>query len=199
MVHRNSLSNLALVAAIVASGACGSSETTEPPPPPPALRTFITTADFTGDIKGAGGLGNAIASADALCQADAGKPAGAATYKAMLVDGVNRVACTTAPCPGSEQADGTTPISRTNASAVFDFSAAGANVFGAGGRPYWTGFVGEGATQPWATVAVGLCGGSWASSADIGDFGSTDFTGWGAIGGGAQVCTARKRLVCVEQ
>jgi len=55
-------------------------------------KTFVTSAEFTGDIRTAGGQLTAIASADALCMVDMNKPAGTSVYKALLVDGTNRVA-----------------------------------------------------------------------------------------------------------
>lgn len=202
-------------AAMLLSSCGGGGDGDTAPPSQTNFKTFITTADFTGDIRTAGGLGTAIASADALCQADAGKPAGAATYKAMLVDGVNRIACTTMMCAGGlaehvdwvfkananyYQSDGTTLVFTANASGVSDLSGAAANKFGSGARPYWTG-LNEGVAA-WMTVSNQLCSGAsgaWADTAGIGDFGSTAFTGWGAIGGGAQSCTVLKHLVCVEQ
>ena len=208
---------LHLLGAVILLSSCGGGGDGDAAPPPvqTAFKTFITTAEFTGDIRAAGGMGTAIASADALCQADAGKPAGSATYKAMLVDGVNRIACATMMCAGGlaehvdwvfkpnadyYQSDGTTLVFTANANGVFDFSSAGANRFGSGAGPYWTG-LNEGVAA-WVTVSNQLCSGAsgaWSDTAGIGDFGSTAFTGWGAIGGGAQGCTALKHLVCVEQ
>lgn len=66
----------------------------------PKYKTFITAAKFNGDIQSAGGQATAIESADSLCMADANKPTDSSTYKAMLVDGTNRLACTTSLCSG---------------------------------------------------------------------------------------------------
>jgi hypothetical protein len=60
---------------------------------------FRTAVDFDGDLGG-------IVGADALCMSDANYP-GSGTYKALIVDGTLRVACTTANCLGgvSEHVD----------------------------------------------------------------------------------------------
>ncbi|HLD45750.1 MAG TPA: DUF1554 domain-containing protein, partial [bacterium] len=60
--------------------------------PEAVKKIFVTDATYNGNLGG-------VAGADALCEADANKPA-TGTYKALIVDGVARVACTTANCGG---------------------------------------------------------------------------------------------------
>ncbi len=60
------------------------------------FRTQATTSGAMGGIAGA----------DALCAADTSKP-GLGTFKALLVDGVNRIACTSANCATSGLAEHT--------------------------------------------------------------------------------------------
>lgn len=82
------------LAMLVAS--CGGSPLVRVPPPvSQGLKIFVTArahgGDFLDDPFLAGA--NAIAKADVFCNTDSAKPS-AATYKALLVDGVNRNAKT---------------------------------------------------------------------------------------------------------
>lgn len=64
------------------------------------------TNGYTGDLlgqainKGASGINSGIAGADYLCNHDESKPSSLTdvTYKAMIVDGINRQACYSADC-----------------------------------------------------------------------------------------------------
>lgn len=64
------------------------------------------TNGYTGDLlgqainKGASGINSGIAGADYLCNHDESKPTSltGVTYKAMIVDGINRQACYSADC-----------------------------------------------------------------------------------------------------
>jgi hypothetical protein len=60
---------------------------------------FVSNTTTTGDIDGTGDNdgSNGIEEADTICNADSNKP-NSSTYKAMIVDGLNRIACTTAGC-----------------------------------------------------------------------------------------------------
>jgi hypothetical protein len=89
---------------------------------------FTTSGTNNGNFGG-------MAGADAYCTSDANKPT-RGTYKAMLVDGTNRVACTSSFCGGSgvsehvdwvldpttlySRSDGT-PIGTTTSAGVFTF------------------------------------------------------------------------------
>jgi hypothetical protein len=186
----------------------------------PHYKTFVTAATFDGDIKTAGGQSTAIASADALCMADTNKPAGGGTYKALLVDEINRRACSTTRCAGgtSEHTDwvlkanttyyrndGTTPVLTTNANGIFDFKTDTAhpvditNSFDdTATYIYWTGL-----DWPWVSLTSQMCGGSWSSNAgnpNNGDYGFSDRTDSSAIGGGNFYCDITDHhLLCVEQ
>ena len=180
----------------------------------PKYKTFITAAKFNGDIQSAGGQATAIESADSLCMADANKPTDSSTYKAMLVDGTNRLACTTSLCSGgvSEhidwvlqpnaayyRSDGTTLILKTNADGVFDFGASDtlslSNSFDTVASTYWTGLMGDWTSNPndrclgWTLPDYGPT---------LGAYGLGDQTNSSSIGG-TDFCNAVRRLVCVQQ
>ena len=173
-------------------------------------KTFVTAATFTGDIQTAGGQATGIASADALCMADTNKPAGSSTYKAMLVDGTNRVACTTALCSGGTsehidwvlqpnaeyyRSDGTTLILKTNANGIFDFGANLTNSFDTSASTYWTGLLVD-----WTGDANNRCLG-WSYGEygpTLGGYGTGDQTSSSAISG-SDFCNVVRKLVCVEQ
>jgi hypothetical protein len=87
---------------------------------------FVTNSNAT--------LNAGISGLDANCTNDVNKPAGGGTYKAMVADGTNRRACTTANCGGGtaehiswvlkpnkeyRRANGTTVIGTTTANGVF--------------------------------------------------------------------------------
>ena len=54
-------------------------------------KIFITTGTYSGDLGG-------IQGADEICNSDLGRPRDGNTYKALLSDGISRVACTSANC-----------------------------------------------------------------------------------------------------
>jgi len=184
-------------------------------------KTFITAVQYTGDLitEEGGGLASGILAADALCMADANYTndvGGVGTYKALIVDGVNRIACTSANCitggsaenlnwvlhPSAEyyRSDGTTLVMTTNSNAIHDFSGGDLSAsFDTGANNFWTGI------NP-ATWIVNRHCSQWTSSsnaggnANIGDGGRTDFVDLNVIGGGAASCNAQwGGLLCVEQ
>jgi hypothetical protein len=197
-------------------GGCSSSGTDTVSIPCTTCKTFVTNATFDGNILVAGSHATAIANADALCMADINKPAGGGVYKALLVDGTNRCACTTTRCGGgtSEHIDwvlkpnttyyrsnGSTLVFTTNANGIFDFHTDSiptdiSNSFDTSASEYWTGV-----DWPWVVVAGQECGGDWSSSSSSlnGDFGNGNRTDAGAIGGGAEGCNHTHSLLCVEQ
>jgi len=168
-------------------------------------RVFVTATANNGNIGG-------IAAADALCVADANNPAGvgSGTWRAMLVDGTNRRACTAATCTDPAQniawafapltpyvrSNGSTAIFTTNSAGVFDFVGSLSNSFGTAGT-YWTGL-----NIDWTTF-TDLCG-NWLSNAGgavHGARGSATVTTNVSIsgaGGGPQ-CSNSYKLLCVEQ
>jgi hypothetical protein len=164
---------------------------------------FITNTTTTGNI-------GSIAAADAICMADANKPADAATYKAMIVDGTSRVACTTPfyACAAGDhvdwvmaastayyRSDATTLIATTNSSGIFDLSASNVltNSFSSVFYDIWTGMAGDWTTgdtcSKWATGDVSTNGA----------IGATDKTNSQAIFVVPTPCNAAKYLACVAQ
>ncbi len=162
-------------------------------------RTFITSTSLNGNLGG-------IAGADALCNSDGAKPSILPNvYKAMIVDGTNRKASTTAntgdnqidwvllPNTSYFRTDGTTLIKATNANGIFVFPLTSS--FDTPGIPYWTGL-----NTNW-TTSGNLCGGNWSSTAGSGQAGQATMTTSSAIsGGGPPPCnTALPYLLCVQQ
>jgi len=157
---------------VICCGGCSSSTESSPDVSTPQYKTFVTKAEFTGNIATDGEPTTDIANADALCMNDDYKPAGSSTYKAMLVDGTRRVACTTTNCseggtsenvdwvfkPNTTytQSDGTTPIFTTDAHGVFDLEAnLLTNSFDTSASTYFTGLMGD-----WTSSGHGqTCGG----------------------------------------
>lgn len=91
----------------------------------PCKMFVANNADSDGGISGL----------DNSCANDSNKPSGG-TYKAMVVDGTNRIACTTANCSGGtsehtdwvlkpdkeyRRKDGSTVIGTTNSNGIFTF------------------------------------------------------------------------------
>lgn len=92
-------------------------------------KMFVSLANAT--------LNAGVSGLDSQCASDTNKPSGGATYKAMVADGTNRIACTTPNCatggtsehtnwifkPNKEyrRSDGTTIIGTTTANGVFSF------------------------------------------------------------------------------
>lgn len=168
---------------------------------------FTTAATFTGDLVTAGAGANAIVSADALCMNDANNP-GAGRFKALIVDGTNRVACTTADCSGGptenidwvlaantayRRSDGSTIIATTTANGIFSFPLTNSVT-----TPFvnyeWTGL-----SSDW-TTSGDLCG-LWTNSTislggRVGDPSATDST---TIDIGNPNCANTYQLYCVEQ
>lgn len=118
-----------------------------------------------------GGFG--ISGADALCNADAGRPFTSSTYKAVLTDGVVRRACSSFNCSSSGagehigwvlkastsyyRANGTTLIKATNANGIFNFNLTNSTTGTA--ASYWTGLKAD-----WTTDGPNTCN-SWTSNA----------------------------------
>lgn len=167
---------------------------------------FLTATSHNGDLNG-------ISGADVFCMADTNKPS-TGTYKAFLVDGVNRRACSTANCSGgiSENIDWvlapdttyyrsnqTTPIMTTNSSGVFVFGTLTNSFLGAM-IPYWSGFA---PAANW-TTGTRICS-LWTSSSGSGGDANIGFGGIGdavsgdAIAENSRGCNNSVSLICVEQ
>ncbi len=208
-----------LIAAVLTAVGCsgGSSNPAASASAVVKKKTFVTAATYNGDIKTAGGKANAIASADSLCMADANKPAGGGTYKAMLSDITTRAACTTPNCiftynDGIDwvmqanaiytRSDGTTVVMTTGPSGIWDFVNPNTDprklpaTFDTTGTTYWTGL-----DWDWRATQTGSFCGYWSNgtSGVNGDFGSGDKADDLAIGGGSSGCDVARHLLCIEQ
>ena len=144
--------------------------------------------------------------ADAQCNLS---PPTAGTYKALLVDGTTRVACTTAQCatggategvdwvlaPNTKyvRADGTTVIGTSSSSAIFAFPLDAS--IGTIGYSYWTGL-----NADW-TTSTDTCSG-WTQTSDVfASEGSANTSDNAAIAGVNEGCAmlAGAFFACVEQ
>lgn len=148
----------------------GPGDTDPPAPvPPEGLTIFLTDAGTSGDFGG-------IAAADALCNASPARPNNG-TYKALLVDGTNRVACSSYDCGTSGAAENV------------DWALLGNTAYFRGvddayiGRTNDAGLLGFPFTTPiWDTnpeVWTGLSYG-WQSSSDCNNW--TDVNSFGNVG-----------------
>lgn len=180
-------------------------------------RIFVTLGQLTGNLSGT----NGISAADGQCNVDGNKPA-TGTYKAMLVDGVFRAACTTPNCSGgpSEHIDwvlspGVNYIRAADSRFLFTADDNAIFVFGTlsasldtGISNYWTGFKNNNAD--WVTGNQGCVVGTtetccrWGVTGvpiggQEGGTGQGTFQDFRAVAGAVQVCNVTRRFVCVEQ
>lgn len=169
---------------------------------------FVSSSSSTGDFD-TDNNGNGIEEADEICQNDPNRPT-SSIYKAMIVDGVNRRACTTANCatggtaehidwvmrPSVEyrRSDETTSIQTTTSNGVFPSGDISASI-STTSNITWTGMSNDFTTS-------GDCN-NWSSSnvGDQGDVGQADQSGeFDYLGGAQQTCdTSTYRVYCVEQ
>lgn len=176
---------------------------TDPPvdtdPPAADLILFVTDAGSTGNLGGVSG-------ADARCNASPVKPAGTGPYKAMLVDGSARVACTSALCGAggvSEHVDWVlqpstdyvrpdgTAIGTTTSVGIFTSVTVGV---GTNNSEVWTGL-----SSSW--TGSSNCG-SWTDGTGgaLGNIGLADDTSTGLIAMYLQYCDRTNVLIyCAEQ
>lgn len=161
-------------------------------------RIFGTNSASDGNIGG-------ISGADQRCMTDANYP-GDGQFKALMVDGSERRACSSASCSNAGFSEGVdwvlyrntsytrndgTAIGSTNSKAIFDFPLT--NAFTSVSRNSYTGLksdwmVGEHCLQ-WSA--------NGAEEADVADAGLTTS---GAISNQANVqCVSNLYLICVEQ
>ena len=88
----DTLPEAAALAALVAAQSGGSSSGSATRATAGFCRIFASAANAT--------VNAGVAGLDANCAADANKPSGGGTYKALVSNGTNRRACTTASCSG---------------------------------------------------------------------------------------------------
>lgn len=167
------------------------------PAAPTPRRMYVTTVRPSGNLGG-------IAGADATCGTDANHPGGG-TFKALLVNGTSRVACTTSNCSlGCEGTDwvllpntqyirpDATVILTTNAAAIFVFGTLTNYISASAGA--WTGL-----TTTWQTD-MDHCSG-WTTTVGNGRLGFWPTTpSADTISFATNLCNVNTRnLICVEQ
>jgi hypothetical protein len=143
-----------------------------------------------------GGLPSGIAGGDANCPV---------SFKAMIVDGTARRACSSISCSTGItehidwvlrpnitylRSDEVTLIATANFAGVLPFSLA-ATITGAGDQA-WTGL-----NADW-TTSTNTCN-SWGTTSDQGQYGQGNATGGQAISANNTGCASTLRLYCVEQ
>lgn len=197
---------LAISLSLVACGSGGGSGNSNPAQPVVSSpkKVFVIQQDLSGDLKTEGSGSNGPDGADKLCQADSQSSGG--TYKAMLVDGVNRVACTSANCAGGvsehvdwvlkpsteyRQIDGSTVIGTTNSAGLFAFPLS--NVVSTQSSFLWTGLQAD-----WRGDSQN-CGG-FASTSGSSRTGSSNATTDTTISWNLTACNYYgTTILCVEQ
>ncbi|MBL8021915.1 MAG: DUF1554 domain-containing protein [Leptospirales bacterium] len=171
---------------------------------------FITANPYQPTVGFFGPSG--VNSADTRCSDEAGVFGYVGTYKALIVDGTNRIACTTSNCAGGSgehvdwvlapnmqytRPDGT-PIHTTNGLGIFTTNLT--NTIGAAAS-YWTGIAGTGAWNWVSGTAAETCQGWFNGTAGAnGTYGVSTWLDERAISIVAmQACNVPNRLLCVEQ
>jgi len=159
-------------------------------------KTYLTTPWDQGNLGG-------ISGADAKCMTDANYP-GSGTYKAMIVDGVNRVASVSANTGNGQVdwvlqpntkyylSDGTTHIMTTDSNGIFVFGTWNTTI----SPNRWSGLMAD-----WRTDTANYCQGwttsNHAISGSIGHYAAVDSE---AIRYATpQACSSQYKLLCVEQ
>ncbi len=215
--ERYGMMALAFALLATAPAGCGGSGGGGAAPLLPAFKTFVTARVFDGNLIAAEGTGkaNGILAADALCMKDAQYP-GKGTYKALIVDGTNRIASASPnagdgqvdwvlkPNAGYYQSDGKTPVMTTGGSGLFLFGAL-KNPFDPDvNDKYWTGLNLDWTTYPFTNGANQNCNG-WSYNADIwirGTFGLGGLKDSSSIYGSYDAAcnaTPSYHLICVQQ
>ncbi|MFZ5630037.1 MAG: LamG-like jellyroll fold domain-containing protein [Spirochaetota bacterium] len=169
----------------------------------PNKRIFVTDSQSNGNLGG-------ITGADATCNGDTAKPTGA-NYKAMLVDGSNRRACSSSSCSSSGlsenidwvlqpqvtyvQAAGELPVFTANSSAIYPFGTFTNAISGAAVYA-WTGL-----TTGWQvgnSLGVDLDCGNWNGGTQ-GAIGQVNSVTSSSAYSTTDLCASVRRLYCVEQ
>jgi len=168
---------------------------------PASYFVYTTSLGYTPLVLGG------VAGADARCMSDSAYP-GSGIYKALIVDGTTRRACSTANCAGGSAEHmnwvlrpratyrrlvSRQTIATTMASAgIFVFPLT--NSLDSSGLYYAAGFA---STADWRTAANTCTG--WSSAAGLGELGDQTQVNSAAIFATSAVCTAPENLICVQQ
>ena len=172
-----------------------------------AYRIFITATTYNGNLIGSSNSGSL--GADSKCESDFNKPSDGSTYKAMIVDTTNRLACsTTGYCTNpNENLDwvlkANTSYARTDGTLIFTTNSAGIFVFGTltnsfGTGIYWSGIS---STSIWRTSTGGNHCSQWTSSnsALVGNYGDASSLNSTSVANSSFTCDTLRALLCVEQ
>ncbi|MCX7811207.1 MAG: DUF1554 domain-containing protein [Leptospiraceae bacterium] len=174
------------------------------------LKIFVTAEKFVGDIGGGTGVPgtNGIQRADFICNNDANKPDNN-TYKAMIVDGTNRRACSTSNCidpnenvdwvfkPNTDyyRPNGILYLFTTNSAGIVTTNIA-ESILAGSYYPYWTGLASD-----WTISPSAHCN-NWTdyTTSNIGRVGSSnskDSKWYSDIS--SPSCDSSNALLCVGQ
>ncbi|MBE7437229.1 MAG: DUF1554 domain-containing protein [Spirochaetales bacterium] len=171
------------------------------------LSASLHDGDFDNDATLTGGGatnadGDPVGEADRFCALDGNYP-GSGTYRALLVDGVNRRGSLNPDAGDGKiswvfsslyeyyRLDDSAPIFTANANGIFPFGSL-TGAFTSGASSYWTGLGAD-----W-TTSTNDCA-NWTGTAGNGTEGDGSSTGSASISSGTTVCAASRRLLCVEQ
>ncbi|WP_244935931.1 DUF1554 domain-containing protein [Leptospira bouyouniensis] len=151
-----------------------------------------------------------ISELDNQCNSDENKPSGSGTYKAMVADGTNRIACTSANCatgstsehidwvlkPNKEyrRADGTTVIGKTSVNGIFESDLTNEVSTVING----TNFAITGLNANW-TNSSNDCSNFSTTGANVAFGSHIEKTIASIIAFGNTTCSNSRKLYCVEQ
>jgi hypothetical protein len=159
-----------------------------------------------------------VIGADGICENDANNPGNGSAYKALISDGVSRVACTSNNCSGGasenvdwvlrpsteyRRLDNTTIIVNTNASAIFDLDYSSSNLENTidpspSSAIVWSGLQ-FGGTLNWTNIDIDCS--DWTSnlSGDFGTAGQSNSIDAEVFTADDDPCNSLQKVYCVEQ
>jgi|JI8StandDraft_1071087.scaffolds.fasta_scaffold112357_1 hypothetical protein len=172
-------------------------------------RIFLTLSTFSGNLQGV--EANGILGADAKCEVDGNKPA-TGTFKAFLVDGVNRRVCTSHNC-GTDGAlenlnwvlkKNTKYIRISDSGEIFTTNNRRMFIFGTATNPFnlvmvntWTGIA---QTIIWGSSSLNCNNWTNNTNAERGTTGTSTSTDYTLIRDATLPnCDQSNHLICVEQ
>lgn len=177
---------------------------------------FVTSGSYNGNLKGT--AANGIAGADAICATEktanySTLPGNASDYKAMIVDGTNRRACTSANCTTSGTSEGISWVFKASTtyylpdkSAVLTTDSNGIVVLPNLTTGLTKAFDQSSAKQWWTALSINwvYSGAScvlWSSNSNgqFGDTGQGSKLGQEAVNYLVDTCDILYRLICVRQ
>lgn len=170
--------------------------------------TSTSCAAPTVGIAVCGQGANGIQKADYICQNDPSRPAGTRRWKALIVDGLNRTACTNTNCasgtagridwvlwPNTKyfKPDGVTLVMTTDVNGVFIFGTLTNFINNAVAYSAWTGINGD-----WTTSTAHCT--QWTDNTLItGSYGTSSLNDSQSIAANTITCNTNNNLYCVEQ